>query len=176
MGGHGKLVRRATIGALVAGLCTPVAASAAISSAALPNDKSTVLHLSEKDANKTFNVTLRTRIVVDLHGSYDPPAVDHPEVLREGVHSGGYPTQSDATATFKAISLGNATISSRLDSDCMHPQPGHAGCMMMPAPLLINIVVDQGVLPPTVAPVPAPATPPGILTRLGLPITIPRGR
>jgi hypothetical protein len=97
-----------------------------------------VVHVTQQDAGKTFHVNRGTLVEVDLKGSYDPPTVDHPEVLRELGHSGGYPTTSDATATFSAISTGTATISSRMDTACMHTSPH---CMIMFAPIRVNFVV-----------------------------------
>jgi hypothetical protein len=144
MGVRGKLARRATVGALVLGLSTPVAAVAASSlPISLPlqllDSAPSVVQVTQQDAGKTIDVSRGTLIQVDLHGSYDPPSVDHPEILQEGTHSGGYPTGSDARAMFTAVGAGNATISSRIDVTCMHTNPH---CMIMPAPLHVNIVVD----------------------------------
>jgi hypothetical protein len=144
MGVRRKFARRATIGALLLGLSTPVAAAAAIGS--LPLSWSLpllggapVVHVTQQDAGKTIDVSRGTLIRVDLHGSYDPPDVDHPEVLQENSHSGGYPTGSDAHALFTAVGAGSATISSRMDVACMHTSPH---CMIMFAPMRVNIVVD----------------------------------
>ncbi|HEX3827625.1 MAG TPA: hypothetical protein VHV82_10175 [Sporichthyaceae bacterium] len=140
-----KFRRRATIGALVLGLSTPVAAVAAAGSAvpfSLPLQllgTTPVVHVTQQDAGKTIDVSRGTLIQVDLHGSYDPPSVDHPEVLQEGDHTGGYPTGSDAHAVFTAVGGGSATISSRMDVACQHTNPR---CMIMFAPMRVNIVVD----------------------------------
>ena len=53
-----------------------------------------VVHLTEADSGRTLTVQVSTKIHRELHpiaGSYDPPQVDRPGVLREDAHHGGYP-------------------------------------------------------------------------------------
>jgi hypothetical protein len=132
----------ATIAALVVALGIPVAAGATTGGLLSPLSllgRQPVVHVTQHDADRTIHVSRGTLIEVDLQGSYDPPAVDRPEVLREVSHSGGYPTTSDARAVFTAIGAGAAAISSRLDMGCMHTNPH---CMIMTAPVRVNFVVD----------------------------------
>jgi hypothetical protein len=142
-----KLVRRATVGALVVGLSTPVAASAAPRAhslhLSLPG-RQAVVHVTQQDAGRTIHISQGTLVVVKLRGSYDPPTVDRPEVLREVNHSGGYPSSADAKASFTAVSTGSAVLSGRIDMACMHTNPH---CMIMTAPMRVTFVVGRRAVP-----------------------------
>lgn len=85
-----------------------------------------MVRLTEADSGRTLTVQMGTKIHLELHptaGSYDPPQVDRPGVLREDAHHGGYPQSTTAFADFTAIATGTATITSQTDMACLHTTP-----------------------------------------------------
>lgn len=82
-----------------------------------------MVRLTEAASGRTLTVQVGTKIHLELHptaGSYDPPQVDQPGVLREDAHHGGYPQSSTAVADFTTLARGSATITSQTDMACLH--------------------------------------------------------
>jgi hypothetical protein len=100
------------------------------------------INLTAADSGRTITVATGSVVNIDLApdtGSYDPPSVDHPAVLRETAHHGGYPATSDAVATFAAIADGSATITSLTDLACLHTTPR---CLPPQREFRVTLVVD----------------------------------
>jgi hypothetical protein len=100
------------------------------------------INLTAADSGRTITVVAGTVVNIDLApdtGSYDPPSVDHPAVLQETAHHGGYPATSDAVATFAAIADGSATITSLTDLACLHTTPR---CLPPQREFRVTLVVD----------------------------------
>ena len=75
------------------------------------------------ESNQTVRLHVGDKLRVHLGTSFRRPTSSDRTVIHRISHSGGYPTNDDARATFKALSVGRADISSTTDAACLHTQP-----------------------------------------------------
>ena len=75
------------------------------------------------ESNQTVHLHGGDRLKVHLGTAYRRPHSSRPKVLERLSYSGGYPTETDARATFKAITPGHADVSSITDAQCLHTTP-----------------------------------------------------
>jgi hypothetical protein len=87
----------------------------------------TVRHLHEDDSGRTIHVSVGDIVKVRLPGGsgggYHRPRTNDRDVVRRVSASGGYPSEDDARATFRARATGTVDLTSYTDYSCLHTQP-----------------------------------------------------
>lgn len=119
--------------ALVSGLLALLAPSASAS---------TIRHLHEDDSGRTIHVHRWDTITVRLpggSGGYHVPRTSDRDVLRRTSASGGYPSDADARASFRARHRGTADLTSYTDFACLHTEPR---CLPAQREWVVHVVVD----------------------------------
>jgi hypothetical protein len=122
------LIRVAVVAALV-GLLAPGASA------------STVRHLHEDDSGRTIHVSRGDSIRVRLpggSGGYHQPRTSDRDIVRRTSASGGYPSDEDARASFRARRRGTADLTSYTDYSCLHTEPR---CLPAQREWIVHVVV-----------------------------------
>ncbi|HWC35255.1 MAG TPA: hypothetical protein VG650_10550 [Mycobacteriales bacterium] len=118
-----------------AGALTPGALSPA---AAVPSHP---LHtVAPTQSDQTVKLHVGDRLKVHLGTSFRRPTSSDRTVIHRISHSGGYPTNEDARATFKALAPGRADISSTTDAACLHATPR---CMIAQQIWVVHVIVKE---------------------------------
>lgn len=89
-------------------------------SAATPQSRAAT---APSDSNQTVRLHVGDKLKIHLGTTYRRPTSTERAVIHRISHAGGYPTNEDARATFKALSIGRADISSTTDAPCLHSTP-----------------------------------------------------
>jgi hypothetical protein len=103
---------------------------------------STVRHLHKDDSGRTIHVTVGDSIRVRLpggSGGYHVPRTSDRDVLRRTSSSGGYPSDEDARASFRARHRGTADLTSYTDYKCLHTEPR---CLPAQREWVVHVVVS----------------------------------
>lgn len=95
--------------------------------------------LTGANAGSTVHVHVGDTIAVDLGSSFHQPVSSDSAVLERISSSGGYGTDQDARATFRALSKGSAALSSYNDYPCLHTTPP---CEIAQQQWMVQVVVD----------------------------------
>jgi hypothetical protein len=87
----------------------------------------TVRHLHEDDSGRTIHVSVGDVVKVRLPGGsgggYHRPRTSDRDVVRRTSATGGYPSDDDARASFRARHRGTADLTSYTDYRCLHTEP-----------------------------------------------------
>jgi hypothetical protein len=75
------------------------------------------------ESNQTVRMHVGDKLKVHLGTSFRRPTSSDRTVIHRIHYTGGYPTSEDARATFKALAVGRADISSTTDAPCLHSTP-----------------------------------------------------
>ena len=116
--------------------------TAAIGLLAAPASASTARHLHEDDSGRTIHVSVGDVIRVRLpggSGGYHRPRTTDRSVVRRVSASGGYPSATDARASFRARHHGTGDLTSYTDYQCLHTQPR---CLPPQREWIVHVVVD----------------------------------
>lgn len=81
--------------------------------------------LNEQDSGTTVILRVGATVRVILHSDYQQPS-GRGDAIERTQAGGGYPTGSPATATFTAVRMGSAEISTTTDYACLHATPSCA--------------------------------------------------
>jgi hypothetical protein len=90
------------------------------------------------ESGQTVRLHIGDKLRVHLGTSFRRPTSTDRAVIHRIHHSGGYPTNEDARATFKARSTGRADITSVTDAPCLHAQPR---CMIAQQSWVVHVIV-----------------------------------
>jgi hypothetical protein len=124
-----SLIRVAVVAALLALLAPGASAS-------------TVRHLHKDDSGRTIHVhhgdTITVRLPGGSGGYHVPSTSDRSEVKRTS-KSGGFPSNKDARASFRARHPGFADLTSYTDYACLHTQPR---CVPPQRDWIVHVVVS----------------------------------
>jgi len=91
-------------------------------------------------SNQTVHMHVGDKLKVHLGTSYRHPHSSRPKVLERLSYSGGYGTNTDARATFKAIATGRADVTAETDYPCLHTTPR---CELAQQIYVVHVVVKQ---------------------------------
>ena len=107
-----------------------------------PVSAQTIRHLHEDDSGRTIHVSVGVAIKVRLpggsNGGYHPAHTSDRDVVRRISASGGYPTNDDAVAIFRARHSGTATLTAYTDYSCLHTDPH---CDIAQRAWLVRVIV-----------------------------------
>ncbi|HVV76577.1 MAG TPA: hypothetical protein VHC43_11115 [Mycobacteriales bacterium] len=79
--------------------------------------------IAPTQSGQTVRMHVGDKLKITLGASFRRPTSTNRAVIHRINHSGGYPTNETARATFKAMSAGKAVISSETDAPCLHATP-----------------------------------------------------
>jgi hypothetical protein len=74
-------------------------------------------------SNQTVRMHVGDRLVIHLGASFDPAKSTDATIVKRISSVGGYGTNQPETATFKALAIGRASITSATDYPCLHATP-----------------------------------------------------
>jgi hypothetical protein len=101
----------------------------------------TVRHLHEDDSGRTIHVSIGDVVKVRLpggSGGYHRPRTSDRDVVRRTSASGGYPSDDDARARFRALAHGTVDLTSYTDYQCLHTEPR---CLPPQREWVVHVVV-----------------------------------
>src|SRR3954447_10738523 len=101
----------------------------------------TVRHLHEDDSGRTIHVAIGDIVKVRLpggSGGYHRPRTSDRDIVRRTSASGGYPSDDDAQARFRALAHGTADLTSYTDYQCLHTDPP---CLPPQRQWVVHVVV-----------------------------------
>ena len=109
---------------------------------ALLGSATSTRHLHESDSGRTLHVhrgdTITVRLPGGSMGGYHRPRTSDRHAVSRTSASGGYPTDTDARATFVARHRGHADLTSTNDYRCLHKTPR---CLPPQKQWVVHVVV-----------------------------------
>lgn len=133
----GRRLSRAPLAALA------VVAALATSAPSVAAPTCTVWHLRESDSGRTVHVDrgdfVRVRLPGGAAGGFHRPRTSDRDILRRRWADGGYPSDADARAEFRARHRGTADLTAYDDYVCLHSSPP---CLPPQREWIVHVVVQ----------------------------------